>query len=278
MSGGEPLVPFAAGPVLKWAGGKQGIADELVRHFPRSFGCYYEPFVGGASVFLSFGPPRAVLGDANEWLIDTYRAIREDHAAVARTLDGLVNTREEYLRIRAIHPEGLDLCRRAAHLIYLNKTCFRGLFRVNAQGRFNVPYGAYRRRTFDPANLAAVAEALALAELHCADFAATLERARTGDLVYLDPPYWPLGGWADFDRYTPGKFGAADHERLAEGCRKLAARGVRFVLSNSDVPQVRALYRGFRVERIAARREICLDAKRRAVAELVIRNFADGER
>ena len=113
---------------------------------------YYEPFIGGASVFLSLQPEKAVIGDLNEWLLDTYVAIRTDHAG-GRDLDRMVNTKEEFERIRAIQPDTLDLFQRAAHLIYLNKTCFRGLFRVNQKGQFNVPYGAYDRRYYDPENL-----------------------------------------------------------------------------------------------------------------------------
>jgi DNA adenine methylase len=137
---------FDAKPVLKWAGGKQGLADRLIRSFPATFSTYYEPFIGGASMLLLLQPEKAVIGDMNDWLIDTYNAIRDDHRKVGRCLDGLTNTKEEFARIRAVRPESLDLHQRAAHLIYLNKTCFRGLFRVNKSGQFNVPYGAYDRR------------------------------------------------------------------------------------------------------------------------------------
>jgi DNA adenine methylase len=274
----RPLNPIAAGPVLKWAGGKQGIADELVRHFPRSFGRYHEPFVGGASVFLSFHPTRAVLGDANEWLIDTYRAIREDHAAVARILDGLVNTREEYLRIRAIRPEGLDLSHRAAHLIYLNKTCFRGLFRVNKRGQFNVPYGRYDRRYYDPANLRALAAALQQVELRHGDFEMSLAGITADDFAYLDPPYYKLGGYSDFNRYTRRQFREADHFRLASACRELHRQGVRWAVSNSGTEFVRGLFAGFRVVEIDNRREINLNAEERSITELLILNYrTDGQ-
>jgi DNA adenine methylase len=180
---------------------------------------------------------------------------------VAAVLGALPNTREDYLRIRAIDPRRLGPVRRAAHLVYLNKTCFRGLFRVNRQGRFNVPYGAYARRYFDPANLLRFAARLQGVEIRCGDFASGLEGVTARDLVYLDPPYYKLGGYADFDRYTDAPFREADHERLAALCRDLDRRGVRFTLSQSDTPFVRRLFAGFRQERIDARREIQLSRR-----------------
>jgi DNA adenine methylase len=261
-----------ARPILKWAGGKQALAARLVERFPSDYDRYFEPFVGGASVFLALGPARAVLCDRNRWLIETYEAVRDDAPRVAALLARLPNTREDYLRIRAMDPRRLGPVRRAAHFVYLNKTGFRGLFRVNRQGRFNVPYGAYDRRYFDPANLLRFAERLQGAEVRCGDFESGVAGVTARDLVYLDPPYHKLGGYADFDRYTDSPFREPDHERLAALCRALDRRGVRFVLSQSDTPFVRGLYAGFRQETIAARREIQLRAARRDQVELVITN------
>jgi DNA adenine methylase len=257
-------------PVVKWAGGKQALLPRLLEHFPSDFGTYYEPFLGGASVALAVAAPRAVLSDANAWLIETYLAIRDDWRSVARVLDELPNTKDDFLAIRAAELEGLDAATRAAHFVYLNKTCFRGLFRVNRAGRFNVPYGAYQRRYYDPENLAAVSAALAGAELRTGDYAVAVATATEGDFVYFDPPYWKLGGHADFNRYTAGQFRAEDQEQLAELCRDLHARGVRWALSNSDTDFVRELYAGFRMEPIAARREINLKSGSRDVRELLI--------
>lgn len=259
-------------PFLKWAGGKQALARRLIAHFPEMFGRYYEPFLGGGSVFFELAPPRAVLGDGNAWLIDTYEALRDDWRAVAHKLDRMVNTREEYLRVREIDPARLSPTARAAHFIYLNKTGFRGLFRVNRQGRFNVPYGAYQRRYYDVEALCAAAEALRGAMLRRGDFESTLDGVRAGDFVYFDPPYYKLGGYSDFNRYTPAQFREDDHRRLAALCRELDARGVRWALSNSDTPFVQELYAGFRVEAIEARREINLKSVRRAVREVLVTN------
>lgn len=262
-----------AGPVLKWAGGKQGIASRLVEMFPLVFERYFEPFVGGGSVLFALRLREAVVGDANEWLVDAYEAIREDPDRVAEILDSLENTKEEYLRIREILPQTLPLFRRAAHLIYLNKTCFRGLFRVNQQGRFNVPYGQYDRRYYDPANLRAVAEVLQGVELRRGDFEVCLHDATDKDFVYMDPPYHKLGGYSDFNRYTKDKFRENDHVRLAALCRELEMRGVRWAVSNSDTALIRRLFQGYYLAAVDNRREINLNSQNRDITELLITNY-----
>jgi DNA adenine methylase len=266
---------FLANPVVKWAGGKQGLAAQLVGHFPARFDRYYEPFLGGGSVLFTLQPARAVIGDLNDWLLDVYEAVRADAGRVMRILDGLKNTREEYLRIRKIPPAKLDLFHRAAHLIYLNKTCFRGLFRVNRWGHFNVPYGRYDRRYYDPDNLRAVAAALQNVEMRRGDFELCLADVRSRDFVYLDPPYYKRGGYSDFNRYTKDQFRAKDHVRLAAVCRTLDERGVRWAVTNSDTALVRDLFQGYRVVRIDNRREINLNAEDRRITELLIMNYPE---
>lgn len=264
---------FKAEPILKWAGGKQIISRTLVEYFPRTYSRYFEPFVGGCSVALESGASTGVLNDQNEWLIDTYEAIRSDWRAVAGVLDTLKNTEEEYYRIRALDPKAMDLYRRGAMLIYLNKTCFRGLFRVNKQNQFNVPYGRYDRRYYDPANLAAFAEFLRNFELRVGDFEVALADATSNDFVYLDPPYHRIGGYSDFNRYTSGKFKEIDHLRLRNVCKELHERGIRWVQSNSSTKFIRELYREFEIYEVTNRREINLNSQSRTITELVIRNF-----
>lgn len=263
----DPVRPF-----IKWAGGKQALVAELVARFPARFDRYFEPFLGGGAVFFSLRPGRAVLADHNRWLLDTYRAVRWSWRRVVAELDALPNTRRDYLEIRARDPWSLDLAGRAAQFIYLNKTCFRGLYRVNRDGRFNVPYGEYDRRTHDPDHLRSAAGALRGVELRCGDFEQALKDVTRRDFVYLDPPYVKFGGHADFNRYTETQFREDDHRRLADLCRHLARRGVQWAVSQSDTDLVRRLFDGFPMERIAARREINLDSSRRNVAELVIRS------
>ncbi len=262
-----------ARPFVKWAGGKQGLAAEIVRLFPNKIGTYYEPFLGGGSVFFSFSPDTAVLADSNRWLIDTYRAVRDQLKEVVAGLDSLTNTREDFARIRAIDPNTLPDPMRAAHFIYLNKTCFRGLYRVNRKGQFNVPYGAYQRRYYDLDDLTAVAAKLGDVELLCGDFEEAVRNSKRGDFIYFDPPYYKLGGYSDFNRYTPDQFREVDHERLAELCRILDRRGVKWALSNSDTPYVQDLFQGFDVTRVKARREINLKSANRSIEELLIKNY-----
>jgi DNA adenine methylase len=263
---------------LKWAGGKQGIANRLVELFFSDFDRYFEPFVGGGSVLLTLQPSKAIIGDANEWLIDTYEAIREDPIQVAEILDSLENTKEEYMRIRSILPTKLPLFRRAAHLIYLNKTCFRGLFRVNKQGQFNVPYGKYNRRYYDPDNLQAVAEVLRGVGIRHGDFELCLHDVTNRDFVYLDPPYYKLGGYSDFNRYTKDQFRANDHFRLAAFCRELDLKGVRWAISNSNTDFIRELFEGYHVIALKNRREINLNSRNRNVSELFITNYKPEKR
>jgi DNA adenine methylase len=264
---------FRATPVLKWAGGKQGIADHLVKFFPLAFDRYFEPFVGGGSVLFTLQPRKAVISDANEWLIDTYEALRTDHVQVVKILDGLVNTKEEYTRIRKVHPATLPFFQRAAHLIYLNKTCFRGLFRVNRWGRFNVPYGQYDRRYYDPGNLRAVADVLKSVEIRRGDFELCLYDVTPQDFVYIDPPYFKLGGYSDFNRYTKDQFRENDHFRLAACCREMDLRGVRWAVSNSATDFVRKIFDGYHFVTIDNRREINLNSQDRNITELLITNY-----
>lgn len=260
-------------PFLKWAGGKQAIADSIIQAFPCKFGRYFEPFVGGGSILLARAPDDAVIGDCNGWLIDTYLAVRDDWGRVARILDRLPNTRDDYLRIRKETHSNQGVWTRAAYFIYLNKTCFRGLFRVNQKNQFNVPYGDYQRRYYDPDNLAAVSELLSSVEIRKGDYELTLHDVVRGDFVYFDPPYYKLGGYSDFNRYTADQFRESDHIRLAAVCRELDARGVKWLVSNSNTGFVRALFDGFSITEIEARREINLTSKNRSVVELLVSNY-----
>ncbi len=188
------------------------------------------------------------------------------------------NTKEFYLSVRSIAPAGLPMAERAAHLLYLNKTCFRGLFRVNRRGEFNVPYGAYDRRYYDEKNLASFAQALQRVEIRTGDFELAVHDSSRGDFIYFAPPYYKLGGYSDFNRYTAAKFHESDHIRLGAVCRELDARGVHWAISNSDTPLVRSLFGDFQVRRVKARREINLRASNRSISELLITNYQNDRR
>lgn len=262
-----------ARPFVKWPGGKQKLAQFLISKFPQQFDRYFEPFCGGGSVLFELNPEQAVIADLNDWLLDTYEAVRKDWQRVAEELNKMQNTKSEFLRIRSVQPSELQLFQRAAQLIYLNKTCFRGLFRVNRQGMFNVPYGDYDRRYFSPENLSAVSKVLKDVEIRRGDYELCLRDVNELDFVYMDPPYFKQGGHSDFNRYTPGQFKAPDHLRLAAFCRELNDRNVSWALSNSDTSFVRELYAGFQFQSVTARREINLNSKNRSIQELLITNF-----
>jgi DNA adenine methylase len=264
-------------PILKWAGGKWQLMPTLERHFPplASVRRYFEPFVGGAAVFFHLQYPRSHLSDTNAELVNVYQVVRDRVGELIAALGAHVNTADHYYRVRAQDPATLSAMERAARLIYLNKTCYNGLYRVNRQGRFNVPFGRYRNPTIcDPANLEAASRALRHATLAVGDHETALRDATGGDFVYFDPPYQPVSRTASFTSYTDARFDASEQERLARTYRRLHRAGCYLMLSNSDTPLIRDLYAGFRIETIAANRAInCRADGRGPVAELVIVNY-----
>lgn len=268
-----PTTEVKASPFIKWVGGKQALIPQIKPHFPKDMARYVEPFVGGGAMFFDLNHHTSTISDQNEWLIDTYKAIRDDWKAVAKILEKLPNTKEDFLKIRAVSPKSVNLSKRAAYFIYLNKTCFRGLFRVNQKGAFNVPYGAYDRRYFDPANLKAVSEALLNTTILNGDFEQALLGINDGDFVYFDPPYYKLGGYADFNRYTAGQFREQDQLRLATVCNELTNRGIRWALSNSNTDFIKSIFKSYNMIDISARREINLKSQERDVSELLILNY-----
>lgn len=270
-----------AAPIVKWAGGKRSLVPHLLRLAPQRFSTFYEPFLGGGSFFLALAPPRAALNDANHDLMEVYRAVRDDPDGVITALDEMqprVLDAEFFYHIRATPAAELPIQERAARFIFLNKTCYNGLYRVNRAGQFNVPFGRYARPPglYDRANVWRVSELLKRTELWCGDFETALEGGGRGDFVYVDPPYVPLTATASFTRYTRGNFTAIDQRRLADAVHELTRRGCRTLISNSDTPLVRELYEGYPTEVLQAPRNINSDAAGRSrISELAIRNYDD---
>ncbi len=266
-----------ARPIIKWAGGKWKLLAQLQRLLlPASaIGAYYEPFVGGAAMFFSLQHHPATLSDTNGELINLYSAIRDHVDDVIAALSAHLNEKDYYYQVRAQSPESLTPIERAARFIYLNKTCYNGLYRVNRRGQFNVPFGSYRNPTIcDEPNLRAASRALQEVTLLHADYESTLKSAQAGDFIYFDPPYQPVSKTASFTSYTDAPFGEEDQIRLAEAMRVLSARGCYVMQSNSDTPLIRQLYDGFHIETIQANRAInCKASGRGAVTELVITNY-----
>jgi len=267
-----------AKPVVKWAGGKRQILAQIRRRLPRSMDTYYEPFIGGGSVFFALANrkafKRAVINDKNKELTDTYLAISTGKVNdIISILTDYPNTREFYNEIRARVPSEIpELEVRVARFIYLNKTGFNGLYRVNQSGGFNTPFGKYPNPNYcDKAGLLEAARALEGVTIECGDFETSVAGAKPGDAVYFDPPYLPKSETANFTSYTEGGFSLADHERLARTFRELADRGVAVLLSNADVRRARALYADYRIARIQARRNINSDGdKRGEVSEILV--------
>lgn len=262
---------MVAKPFIKWAGGKYALADQIIEHFPSFSGKYIEPFLGGGGIFFSLYNrgliKQAILSDLNEDLIETYLAVKEFPDLLMSAVDKLKNTKEEFLKIRAKTYE--DRLNKAARFIYLNKTCFRGLWRVNQKGFFNVPYGNYDRAIYDRDNIMEANKAFDISDIKCSHYGESMDRAEDGDLVYCDPPYVPLGGYSDFVRYTSSRFEKEHHYYLKLYVDRLVKKGVIVAVSNSNVDFVRYLYQKYESHVISARREINLDPDKRDIKELL---------
>lgn len=251
-------------PFLKWAGGKTQLLGPLLAHVDRlsPFGAYHEPFLGGGALYFELVASgrlggAARLSDANPALVTVYEVVRDDVEALIVRLREHAARHDEahYYAVRAEAPS--ERVEQAARFIYLNKTCFNGLYRENAAGRFNVPIGRYTNPAIcDEPVLRAASAALRGAVVAHRGFAAVLDVARPGDLVYFDPPYVPLSATASFTRYARDDFGDTDQVALAAVFRALAARGVKVLLSNSMTPRVRELYAGFSVDTVLASRAV----------------------
>ncbi len=275
----------AARPFLKWAGGKGRLLAQLEPFFPRRFRRYVEPFVGGGAVFFHLWnagrlPAAVILSDHNEELINAYRVVRDQVEALVDRLaeHRRRHSRAHYYAIRALdrRPDpGLDAVARAARTIYLNRTCYNGLYRVNRRGQFNVPMGRYANPAILNAPvLRAASRALQAVSLDTLTLEDLVAPARPGDFYYFDPPYDPVSPTANFTSYTAGDFGEADQRRLAAVYRALTGRGCLCMLSNSHTPLIRELYAGFRLEVVRATRAINSNAARRgAIDELVVLNY-----
>lgn len=261
-----------ARPFLKWAGGKSQLLPEILARFPPAFRRYHEPFLGGGAVFFALAPARATLSDINADLVAAYEALRDDVEGVIAELRQHRAEEEHYYRVRAQSSASLGRAAGAARTIFLNRTCYNGLYRVNSKGEFNVPYGRYAHPTICNAdNLRLAAIALQNVELRCENALAVGALAARGDLVYFDPPYDPLSTTSSFTSYARGGFGRDEQAALADVFGTLAERGVHVVLSNSDTPLIRDLYARFRIESVYARRAINSRADRRGhVREVIV--------
>jgi len=269
-------------PVVKWPGGKRQILDEITKYIPESFSTYYEPFLGGGAVLFELQPMKAVVNDINQELMNIYQVIKENVDELIEDLKKHKNEREYFYKIRELDRDKeryskLTKVERASRIIYLNKTCYNGLFRVNRSGEFNAPFGNYKNPNIVNENtLRAVSEYFNRANIifTCQDFEVALQRAAKGDFVYLDPPYDPLSETANFTEYDKGGFNRDEQIRLKRVCDKLNKKGIKFLLSNSATDFIMELYKDYKIKIIKAKRAINSKADRRGeVDEVLVMNY-----
>jgi DNA adenine methylase len=271
---------------LKWVGGKRQLLPELMKLLPPIHGRYYEAFIGGGALFFHLASQKkftsAVINDVNPELVNAYRVVKEAPLELMFGLDDITqqpdwNT-EAYFRMMRVqdfeHP-----VQRAARFLYLNKTCFNGLWRVNKkEGKFNTPFGRYANpKLYDRSTLLACSEALQRAEIRCGSYEEALEDAKPGDVVYLDPPYVPVSLTANFTAYA-GEFGPVQQAELAQKFRQLVAQGITCLESNSDTPLVRKLYSEYGMRVVKARRSVNSSGSGRGpINELVVLGYPNGQ-
>jgi DNA adenine methylase len=268
-------------PFVKWAGGKSQLLSQISKVFPRKFGRYYEPFIGGGATYFNLRPKEAVISDANLELINGYRVIRDDLESLAKELDyiqALRISRSLYEKYRKDDPETLTPTKRAARFIFLNKTCYNGLYRVNKNGGFNVPFGKYRRMPtlYESGNFIEIRNLLRGAEIMCASYEIPLNRAKSGDFLYLDPPYSSEPESLGFTSYTKESFSASDQRRLAAKFKELDRKGCVVMLSNSNTKLVRELYEDYKETTLVLtsdRMINCVGSERTGYRELLILNY-----
>lgn len=279
MTAKDPLVS----PILKWVGGKRQLIESIVPLIPEHT-TYYEPFVGGGAVLFHTQPKKAIINDSNEELINIYQVIKEQPEELIALLESHRdrNSQEYFYEVRSLDRDkgeyaALTPAERAARIIYLNKTCYNGLFRVNRAGEFNAPWGRYKNPNItNETTIRAMSRYFngAKVTVYCGDYREALKGIRKGSFVYLDPPYMPLSTSSSFTGYTAAGFGPQEQVELKRQCDLLNKRGIKFLLSNSCCDFIENLYQDYIVERVSAKRAINARAdKRGAIDEVLVRNY-----
>ena len=266
-------------PIVKWVGGKRQLMFELLKNRPKSYNRYFEPFIGGGALFFELQPENAYISDMNEELINLYSVVRDNVYELISDLNKHEVSKEYFLEIRNLDRtdeyKNLSDVQRASRFIYLNRTCFNGLYRVNSHGQFNVPFGNYKNpRIVDKNNLLNCSELLKNTEIKCADFSEILTKVKRGDFVYFDPPYVPLNETSSFTSYTKDGFDMDMQFKLREVCDELDSMGVMFMLSNSDTKFVNELYSNYEIKKVFASRAVNANAEGRGkITEVLVRNY-----
>ena len=260
-----------AKPFLKWAGGKTQLLKKMDCYLPVSFNTYIEPFIGGGALFFNLNHSKSIISDLNEELIITYTQIKNNVLEVIDILERYENTSDFYYSIRSLITSKLSNSERAARLIYLNKTCFNGLFRVNKKGDFNVPYGKKATSFLNKENLIAASAYMECTEIYNLDYKESLKKfAKKGDFIFLDPPYQPVSKYADFKRYTKERFHESDQIELANIFKKLVEIGCYVMLTNSDHPFILDLYKDYHIEIVETKRMISSNPNTRLGIDIIV--------
>lgn len=266
-------------PIVKWVGGKRQIMFELLKNMPKTYNRYFEPFIGGGALFFELQPNNAYISDMNEELINLYQVVRDNVYELISDLKKHSISKEYFMEIRNIDRskdyQNWSNVQKASRFIYLNRTCFNGMYRVNSQGQFNVPFGNYKNpRIIDENNLINCSNLLRNTEIRHADFSEILKEVKKGDFVYFDPPYVPLSETSSFTSYTKDGFDIDMQFKLRDVCDELDSIGVKVLLSNSDTKLVNELYENYNINKVFASRQINANAEGRGkITEVLVRNY-----
>ena len=270
-------------PVLKWAGGKTQLLEQIAMRMPKTYNRYFEPFIGSAAVLFSIAPEKAFINDINIQLINLYQQLKTNSEAVTTVvneLDAMPGSKEFYYSVREHYNRKIMLnaldAESAAMMIWINKHCFNGLYRVNSKGLFNVPYNnRINGKSIDESNIIAISEYFKNSDIviNCTDFEVFCSEVQAGDFVYFDSPYVPVSSTANFTDYTKAGFTYEDHKRLSELFRRLDKLGAKLLLSNHDVALVHELYNGYNIQSLKVKRMINRNANNRTGKEVLITNY-----
>lgn len=259
-------------PLLKWVGGKTQLLGNILPKMPKKYGRYIEPFFGGGALFFSVRPSGGIIADSNPELINLYRSVANDVTSVIANLSMLENNEENFYAIRSLDWNSMPASEAAARTIFLNRTCFNGLYRVNKKGQFNVPFGRYKNpKVLDEKSLLAASILLQDTNIVCGNYKDVLrDHAQPNDFIFLDPPYLPVSAYADFKRYTKEQFYEEDHVELAVEVNRLHEMGCHVILTNSNHPLVHEQYGKFAVEVVQTKRYISCNGKNRTGEDVVV--------
>lgn len=272
-------IDIKAKPFVKWVGGKTQLLPELTSRIPDDFSQYFEPFIGGGALFFHLQPEQSTLIDINEELTNVYKVIKDRTDELIGELHQHIYEKDYYYQIRNVdRTDEYNLwsdVRRASRFIYLNKSCFNGLYRVNSKGEFNTPMGKYKNpKIVDEINLRACSQALAKAKIVTGSFLEVEALVTNNDFVYFDPPYAPLNATSNFTGYSQQGFDNQMQLDLRDLCDRLNCQGVRFMVSNSNAPLILDLYQDYKIELVYATRAINSKANRRGkISEVVVTNY-----